>query len=64
MMDKAREAELFEGLSRNPAFKDWLQDALDNDIAILMQNLDVVQLHRAQGRSQLLRKLLDLSNKK
>ena len=64
MIDKAREADLFEGLSRNQAFREWLQDALDTDITILIQNMDAVQLHRAQGRSQLLRRLLDLSNKK
>lgn len=64
MTEREKEAELFELLSRNNAFKEWLQSRLDGQIKVLVQNVDGVQLHRAQGSSQLLQTMLDLCNRK
>ena len=61
---QTRELELFEMLGRNEVFKSWLQGQLTNNMEILTHNADTVQLHRAQGCSQLLQKMLQLSNKK
>ena len=59
-----REAEMFEMLGRNEAFKTWLHKQLATNVDILTHNSDVVILHRAQGCSQLIQKMLSLSNKK
>lgn len=61
---QAKEAELFEMLGRNDVFKTWLQKQLDANVDILTHNTDMVQLHRAQGCSQLIQKMLSMSNKK
>lgn len=63
-MDRAKEAELFDALGRNDMFKGWLQSQLDAQVELLVCNNDTVQLHRAQGGSQLLRKMLLLCDKK
>lgn len=63
-MDRAKEAELFEALGRNEVFKAWLQQKLAAQVEVLVKNNDVVQLHRAQGGSQLIQTMLDLCNKK
>lgn len=59
-----KEVELFEMLGRNSTFQSWLQKQLAAQVDILTHNADTVQLHRAQGCSQLLQKMLQLSNKK
>ena len=59
-----KEAEMFEMLGRNEVFRAWLQKQLATNVDILTQHTDTVQLHRAQGCSQLLQKMLQLSNKK
>lgn len=61
---QAKELEMFEMLGRNDVFKAWLQGQLNHNMEVLTHNTDTVQLHRAQGCSQLLQKMLQLSNKK
>ena len=59
-----KEAEMFDMLGRNEVFRAWLQKQLVANVDILTQHTETVQLHRAQGCSQLLQKMLSLSNKK
>lgn len=61
---QVKEAELFEMLGRNEVFKAWLQSQLTHHTDILVHHTELVHLHRAQGCSQLLQKMLQLSNKK
>jgi hypothetical protein len=57
------ELDLFEQLSRQPRFKDWLQVQLDKEFTVLCQMNDSDQLRRAQGRAQLLKSMIDLLGK-
>lgn len=63
-MDRTKEAELFEALGRNEMFKAWLQHKLAAQVEVLVKHADTVQLHRAQGCSQLLQTMLDFCDKK
>lgn len=57
------ELDLFEQLSRQPRFKQWIQGQLDKEYTVLCQMNDVEQLRRAQGRAQLLKSMIDLLDK-
>jgi len=57
------ELDLFDQLSRQPRFKQWLQQKLDTEYTVLCQMSDTDQLRRAQGRAQLLKSMLDLLDK-
>jgi len=57
------ELDLFDQLSRQPRFKQWLQQKLDTEYTVLCQMSDADQLRRAQGRAQLLKSMLDLLDK-
>lgn len=61
-MTKNEELELFDHLSRNAKFREWLKHKASAEVEILMNVVDVDQLRRAQGRAGLLEsmtKLLD-----
>jgi hypothetical protein len=62
-MDLKNELVLFDQLSGNPRFKDWLQDKLTTEVSALVQQVDIDQLRRSQGRAQLLKSMLDLLDK-
>jgi hypothetical protein len=62
-MDLKNELALFDQLSGNYRFKDWLSSKLDTEYSVLSQNADIDQLRRAQGRAQLLKSMLDLLDK-
>lgn len=62
-MDLKSEIALFDQLSGNHRFKDWLQDKLATEVSALVSQVDVEQLRRAQGRAQLLKSMLDLLDK-
>jgi hypothetical protein len=59
---KADELELFDHLSRNSKFRDWLDSKLEEDMKVLVQSNDMVQIHKAQGRAGLLNQMLRLLN--
>jgi len=62
-MDLKNELALFDQLAGMHRFKDWLQGKLEVEVSALVQQVDVDQLRRAQGRAQLLRSMLDLLDK-
>jgi len=62
-MDLKNELALFDQLSGNRRFKEWLLHKLETEYSVLSQNADVDQLRRAQGRAQLLKSMLDLLDK-
>lgn len=62
-MDAKNELALFDQLSGNLRFKDWLQSKLDTEFSALVQGNDIDQLRRAQGRAQLLKSMLELLDK-
>ena len=59
-MTKADELNLFDYLSRQHKFREWLQQKLDAEIKVLKQTVDIDQLRRAQGRAGLLDEMLTL----
>lgn len=59
-MVKQDEIELFDYLSRQPRFKDWLNSKIAEDMKILVQSNDIDQLRKAQGRAALLDSMLKL----
>ena len=59
-MVKKDELELFEHLSRNAKLRVWLSEKLDTEVQFLIQNPDVDQLRRAQGRAGILQQMLRL----
>ena len=59
-MVKPDEIELFDYLSRQPKFRDWLNNEIITDTSVLMQATDIDQLRKAQGRCGLLTKMLTL----
>lgn len=56
-MDRNAEFELFTRLCREPKLKEWLQQKLDAEIAVLLVAEDV---RAAQGRAKLLQQMIDL----
>jgi hypothetical protein len=62
-MDLKNELALFDQLSGNTRFKDWLNDKLAHEVSVLVQMADNDQLRRSQGRAQLLKSMLDLLEK-
>jgi hypothetical protein len=62
-MDLKNELALFDQLSGNSRFKDWLHHKLDTEYSVLSMNSDIDQLRRSQGRAQLLKSMLDLLDK-
>lgn len=58
-MERTKEVELFEWLSRNSRVKEWLADQMADQVKILVVNPDVEALHRAQGRAQFIQQMLD-----
>lgn len=59
-MDLKAELILFDQLSGNTRFKDWLHAKLDDEFSVLSMNSDVDQLRRSQGRAQLLKSMIEL----
>lgn len=59
-MAKIDEVELFTTLSRNSAFREWVEHEIADDFAVLSHALDVEQIRRAQGRVGILQKMLKL----
>ena len=62
-MNRQDETELFALLARNQHFRNWVQFKLDAELRVLVQNTDVEQLRKAQGRAQLLQHIQDLLDK-
>jgi len=62
-IDRSDELELFAFLARQPKMKDWLTFKLEIELRVLVQNGDVEQLRRAQGKAQLLQHMLELLDK-
>ena len=54
------ELELFEHLSRNTKFRDWLDAKIDSELKVLVMSVDIDQLRKAQGRAGLLQSMLRL----
>ena len=59
-MTKADELDLFDYLSRQRKFREWLQQKLDADVKVLKQTVDIDQLRKAQGRVGLLDDMMTL----
>ena len=62
-IDRKEELELFAFLARQPKLREWVNAKLDTELRVLVQNSDVEQLRRAQGKAQLLQHILDLLDK-
>lgn len=62
-IDKTEELELFAFLARQPKLREWINAKLDIELRVLVQNGDVEQLRRAQGKAQLLQHILELLDK-
>ena len=62
-IDKIEELELFAFLARQPKLREWINAKLDMELRVLVQNSDVEQLRKAQGKAQLLQQMLDLLDK-
>ena len=62
-MNRQDETELFALLARNQHFRNWVQFKLDAELRVLVQNTEVEQLRKAQGRAQLLQHIQDLLDK-
>lgn len=62
-MDKSVEAELFVFLSGQPRYREWLTAQLQKELEVLVLNNDVEQIRRAQGKAQLLQKMIELLDK-
>lgn len=58
-MERAKEAELFDGLCRNRRVREWLDEQLAEQVKILVLNPDTEQLRKAQGRAQFIQLMLD-----
>jgi len=56
-MDRQAEFDLFTRLVREPKLKEWLQNKLDAEVAVLLVADDV---RAAQGRAKLLKQMIDL----
>jgi hypothetical protein len=56
-MDRQAEFELFTRLCREPKLKEWLEQKLDAELAILLVAEDV---RAAQGRAKLLKQMIEL----
>lgn len=56
-MDRQAEFDLFTRLVREPKLKEWLQDKLDSEVAVLLVAEDV---RAAQGKAKLLKQMIDL----
>lgn len=59
-MTKDDELALFDYLSRNSKFRDWLEHRLSFEVETLIQIPDADQLRRAQGRAGLLQQMVKL----
>ena len=59
-MAKIDKVELFALLSRNSAFREWVEREIADDFAVLAHALDMEQIRRAQGRVGLLQEMLKL----
>lgn len=59
-MVKIDKVELFASLSRNSAFRGWVEREIEDDFTVLSQALDMDQIRRAQGRVGLLKEMLKL----
>ncbi|OYW94374.1 MAG: hypothetical protein B7Z13_04795 [Caulobacterales bacterium 32-67-6] len=62
-IDRKDELELFSFLARQPKLREWVNAKLDIELRVLVQNGDVEQLRRAQGKAQLLQHILELLDK-
>jgi len=62
-MTKLDELELFDYLSRQQRFREWLTAQLATEFTVLTQSLDIDQLRRAQGRTGLLNTMMALLDK-
>jgi hypothetical protein len=62
-IDRKDELELFAFLARQSKLRDWLNNKLDTELKVLVQNSDVEQIRRAQGKAQLLQHILELLDK-
>jgi len=63
MIDRKDEVELFAFLARQTKLRDWLNSKLEAELKVLVQNQDVEQLRKAQGKAQLLQHMLELLDK-
>jgi hypothetical protein len=62
-MDLKHEIALFDQLSGNVRLREWLMHKLDSEYSVLSMNSDIDQLRRSQGRTQLLKSMLELMDK-
>lgn len=62
-IDRKDELELFAFLARQPKLREWVNVKLETELRVLVQNSDVEQLRRAQGKAQLLQHIIDLLDK-
>ena len=62
-MDLKNELALFDQLSGNNRLREWLMHKLDTEYSVLSMNSDIDQLRRSQGRTQLLKSMLELMDK-
>ena len=62
-IDRKEELELFAFLARQSKLREWVNVKLDTELKVLVQNPDVDQLRKAQGRAQLLQHMLELMDK-
>lgn len=62
-IDRNEELELFDFLARQPKLREWINAKLDMELRVLVQNSDVEQLRKAQGKAQLLQQMIELMDK-
>jgi hypothetical protein len=62
-IDRNDELELFAFLARQTKLRDWLNYKLAIELRVLVQNPDVEQLRKAQGKAQLLQHIMELMDK-
>lgn len=58
-MDRAKEAELFDSLMRNRGFREWVAEAMQEQVKVLLVNQDAHQIARAQGAAAMLTRITD-----
>lgn len=59
MMDRVKEAELFDYLARHRPLKEWLDKALAEQMAILLVNPDHGVIRKAQGAAEFITRMQD-----
>lgn len=59
-ISKQEEVELFDFLSRQPKFREWVNSKLAAETTVLVASTEIDHLRKAQGKAQLLNQMIEL----